>query len=485
MSIYAGIDLGTSGIKIVLMDEAGDAVASASRTCSVDRPHPGWSQQNPDVWWSLTTEIFDELVAKYPEFMARLTGISLSGQMLGPVLLDASDRPVTPCILWNDQRALAECDVLLSRVPDIGRRTNGQPDPGLGAPKLLWLAQHAPDVLERTDVLMLPKDFVRLQLTGERGSDYTDCSGTMLMDCATRHWDDTLLAAAGWTREKLPHLFESFDVAGSLKTSLCRRWGTPRSVVVATGCGDNYAGALGVGATKAGQAALSIGTSGVLSAVDDTFRPAPEQAILTTPHAAPQTFLSMGVVMSATQSLDWIAALTQTDVEALVAGVEARISGHGFQGMPLARPSLTGVRTPDNKPGAGAAFSSISAVCDKVDLTYAVLEGVAFQFYDSYQAQRQTGVPIETVAAVGGGTRSHLWMQIIATLFDTPIDVPKNGAIAACLGAAKLAQAASNENPVAETLSVQQPVLRRIEPVSAWSEALNERHAAYRELPFH
>ena len=481
--IFAGIDLGTSGIKIALVDEAGVCRASAARPSPVEIPQVGWSQQDPDQWWELSRDIFDELVATHPELMARLTGISLSGHMLGPVLLDKSNRPTTPCILWNDQRALAECDELLAKVPDIGWRANGQPDPGLGAPKLLWLAKHIPEALEAADILMLPKDYVCLQLTGERSTEYSDASGTMLLDCASGEWDDELLAAAGWDRARLPPLLQSCDPAGQLKPELCARWGTPDRVLVAAGSGDNYAAALGVGAAVSGHAALSIGTSGVLCAADEVFHPAPEQAILTTPHAAPGLFLSMGVVMSATQSLDWLSRLTSVSAPDLAAMGEAR-AANGIADLPLSRPSVTGVRTPDNRPDAQGFIGGLTAGHDAADVAYAILEGVAMQFYAAYTAQKAADVPIDTLAAVGGGTRSVFWVALIATLLDTEISIPEQGEISACLGAARMAQAAVNPNERDLILSRKNKAKTVARPLTHLRASLLERYEWHRALPY-
>ena len=484
MTVYAGIDLGTSGIKVALVDDEGRFLTSAARKSPVDIPQPGWSQQDPDQWWRLTSDIFDELAAHHAPLMARLAAISLSGHMLGPVFLDGDDTPTTPCILWNDQRSQAECAELLERVPDIAWRTIGQPDPGLGAPKFLWLAKHDPDVLERADVVMLPKDFVRLKLTGERATEVSDASGTMLMDCATATWDTELLEAAGWASEKLPPLLKSHEPAGQLLSNLCQRWGTPASVLVAAGSGDNYAGALGIGATRSGIAALSIGTSGVLSTVDEMFHPAPNAALLTTPHAAPGTFLSMGVVMSATQSLDWLSTLTATPAAELASLAETRANDNGLAGFPVSRPSITGIRTPDNRPDASAFIGGITAGTDKADLAYAILEGVAFQFHDCQRAQKAANVPLTEVLAVGGGTRSAFWVSLIATLFETEIAVLENGDISACLGAAKLAQCAPNPGAVDEILSRRLPEARRVAPVEGWLAPLADRYAGFRSLPF-
>lgn len=481
--IFAGIDLGTSGIKIALVDEDGRCHAAAARPSPVDIPQVGWSQQDPDQWWHLSCEIFDELAANYPALMARLAGISLSGHMLGPVLLDKNDQPTTPCILWNDQRALLECTELLAKVPDIGWRTNGHPDPGLGAPKLLWLAKHAPEVLDATDVLMLPKDYVVLQLTGERCTEYSDASGTMLLDCATGNWDDELLDAAGWDRARLPPLLQSCDVAGQLKPGLCRRWNTLDVVMVAAGSGDNYAAAVGVGAALSGRAALSIGTSGVLCAADDVFHPAPNQAILTTPHAAPGLFLSMGVVMSATQSLDWLSRLTSRTAPDLAELAETR-AAKGIMDCPSSRPSVTGVRTPDNRPDAQGFIGGLTAGHDASDVAFAILEGVAMQFYAAYTAQKAANVPIVSLTAVGGGTRSLFWVSLIATLFDTEISVPEQGEIAACLGAARMAQSAVHPAERDMILSRENTTKAVARPIAALKSNLLERYDRHRSLPF-
>lgn len=481
--IFAGIDLGTSGIKIALVDEDGACLASAARPSPVDIPHVGWSQQDPDQWWRLSCDIFDELAATYPAFMARLAGISLSGHMLGPVLLDKANRPTTPCILWNDQRAFAECEDLLAKVPDIGWRTNGHPDPGLGAPKLLWLAKHAPAALDATDVLMLPKDYVVLQLTGERCTELSDASGTMLLDCATGDWDDELLDAAGWDRARLPPLLQSCDVAGQLKPDLCRRWNAPDRVIVAAGSGDNYAAALGVGAAVSGRTALSIGTSGVLCAADDLFHPAPDQAVLTTPHAVPGMFLSMGVVMSATQSLDWLSLLTGRTAPDLAQLAETR-AARGILDCPLSRPSVTGVRTPDNRPDAQGFIGGLTAGHDASDVAFAIIEGIAMQFYAAYTAQKAANVPITSLSAVGGGTRSLFWVSLIATLFDTEISLPEQGEIAACLGAARMAQSAVYPAQRDMILSRRNPTKAVARPIASLQNDLLERYQQHRALPF-
>jgi xylulokinase len=483
MTLYAGIDIGTSGVKVALVDGADNILAEAATPTQVDRPHPGWSQQHPDVWWQATCSAFDRLAATHPQWMARVKAVGLSGQMLGPVLLDKSDRPTHPCILWNDQRAQTEAGELLSRIPDIGLRTAGCPDPGLAAPKLLWLAGHHPRALEGADILMLPKDYVRLRLTGERASDPTDAAGTLLFDCRAGAWDSQLAEAAGWDLARLPPLVPSHARAGTLLANLTNRWGMKKSVPVAAGAGDNMASALGVGVSAPGDAVVTIGTSGVLGAVDARYHPAPHAAVLTNPHAAPDTFLSMGVVMSATQSLDWIGALTGKSVAELATAVDAMVAEGGIGASPVMRPSLTGIRTPHNRPDAGAAISGINASADAASVAYGVMEGVAFQFFDCLKAQRAAGVPASHFSAVGGGSRNRLWVGLIATLFGQEFVLPQSSSASAAIGAARLASIACGDFGVAEALSRKPAHATLVEPDLALNELLSERYARFAALP--
>lgn len=484
MTIYVGIDIGTSGTKVILTDQEGLIHASATCAVEVDRPYPGWSEQHPDIWWNATIATLDELTYGYPQLMARIKAIGLSGQMLGSVLLGKDDVPIYPCLLWNDQRSLAECQELLERVPDIGMRTNGYPDPGLTAPKLLWLRKNEPQLIDQADILMLPKDYIRLKLTGERATEPSDASGTMLMDCKTKTWDPELLTAAGWTSEKLPKIIQSYSQAGFLRSELQKRFGIQQLVIVAAGTGDNFAASLGVGAALKGDAVITIGTSGVLCAVDSEFHPAPQSAILTAPHAAPHSYLSMAVVMSATQSLDWIATLTGKNPVDLIHEAAMRFSSATKISAPVMRPSITGVRTPHNRPDAGAALSQISASCDAVDLAYSAIEGVSFQFLESYHAQSEADVPINEITVVGGGSQSDFWVELLATLLEKHLMIPDESASSACLGAARLADASLFPSNIGAILS-RKPVHKRfVAPNFNLSSILKERYEIFKALPF-
>lgn len=479
MSRYLGIDIGTSGVKAVVMEETERVLAEAARPIAVSIPQVGWSEQPADLWVEAVFACLDHLAAEAPSAMSAVAGIGLSGQMLAALLLDDAHRPLRPAILWNDQRAIEQCSELLRRRPDIGQRTNGAPDPGITAPKLLWLRRHEPAVMERARMLLLAKDYVRLALTGELASEPTDAGGTQLLDCASGVWDPALCQAAEWPIEQLPPLLPSWAAAGALRAPLARRWGMS-TVPVAAGAGDNMASTLGVGAATPGDAVLTIGTSAVACAVDASFHPGPGHAVLTSAHAAPETFLSMAVVMSATASLDWTARLCGTDAATLAAEAEAFSRSGRLAGAPMFLPCLTGIRTPLNRPDATGRIDGLHPAVDRAMLGYAAMEGVAFQIADCVAAQRAVGVASRRFAVVGGGSRSDLWVGIIATLLGEPIELPARAHVSAPAGAARLAAVAAGA-PL-DTLRRRAPPIRVVEPDARLEGALAERRERFAAL---
>ncbi|MBP9181786.1 MAG: xylulokinase [Fuscovulum sp.] len=475
MAVHVGIDLGTSGIKAVLIEDLSRVVAVAAEPVAVSRPQVGWSEQDPDLWVSTVLACLDRLAAEAPREMAAVRGIGLSGQMLAALVLDARMRPLRPAMLWNDQRALAECAELLAAVPDIGRRSNGTPDPGITAPKLLWLRKHEPAVMDAARMLMLTKDFVRLALTGEVATEPSDAGGTQLMDVATGRWDPALCAAAGWDPAHLPPVLDSWAEAGRLRPDLCARWGMAGPVAVAAGAGDNMGSTLGAGGARPGDAVLTIGTSGVACIVDAAFHPGPEAAILTSAHVVPQVFLSMGVVMSATASLDWVAQLTGRRVPDLDA--EAAALAADPRAAPLFLPCLTGIRTPLNRPDLLGRMAGLHPGVTPAMLAYATMEGVAFQFADCLAAQEAVGVRPERFTLVGGGTRSALWQRLMATALDRPMGLIAGADMAGPRGAARLAAVAAGE--AVGLLSEPVATIGTVPPDPALAAALADRRAAF------
>ncbi len=482
MSLHIGIDLGTSGIKAVLFEDLARPLAEAKRPIGVSRPRVGWSEQDPDLWVGAVFACLDEIAAARPSCMAAVEGIGLSGQMLAALLLDDALRPVRPAMLWNDQRAVAECARLLAHVPDIGRRTNGAPDPGITAPKLMWLARHEPEAFARARMLMLTKDYVRLALTGEVASEPTDAGGTQLFDVVAGAWDPALCTAAGWDPSYLPPVVQPWEAAGGLRPLLAARWGLRGGLPVAAGAGDNMASTLGAGGARPGEGVLTIGTSGVVCLVDAAFHPAPESAVLTSAHAAAGTFLSMGVVMTATAALDWAAAFTGTNAATLAAEAEALAATPAVADAPVFLPALTGIRTPLNRPDAQGSLAGLHPGTSRAMLGYATLEGVAFLFADCLVAQQAAGVPADTLSAVGGGTRSPFWLRLMATALGRVLALPGDADLCATLGAARLAAAARGQGAADAALTEPVPFRASVLPDPALAGVLTERRARWNDL---
>ena len=480
MAVHIGIDLGTSGIKAVLIEDLSRVIAVASEPVAVSRRHVGWSEQDADLWVATVLGCLDRLAAEAPREMAAVRGIGISGQMLAALILDGDLRPLRPAMLWNDQRALAECAELLAAVPDIGQRTNGTPDPGITAPKLMWLRKHEPALMDRARMLMLTKDYVRLALTGEVATEPSDAGGTQLLDVASGQWDPGLCAAVGWDSAHLPSVLESWAEAGRLKPQLLARWGMSGPVSVVAGAGDNMGSTLGAGAARPGDAVLTIGTSGVACIVDAAFHPGPQRAILTSAHVVPEVYLSMGVVMSATASLDWVGQMTGRSVPELDAAATVFAGSEGPAAAPVFLPCLTGIRTPLNRPDLTGRMSGLHPGVTPAMLAYATMEGVAFQFADCVAAQQEVGARPERFTVVGGGTRSALWLRLLATALDRPVNLIAGADWAGPRGAARLAAVAAG----APVTVLHDPVatIHAIVPDRALAEAISPRREALRAM---
>ena len=473
MALHIGIDLGTSGIKAVLLEDLSRVVAVAAQPVAVSRPHLGHSEQDADLWVSTVLACLDALAAQAPREMAAVRGIGLSGQMLAALVLDADLRPLRPAMLWNDQRALVESAELLAAVPDIGRRTNGTPDPGITAPKLMWLRKHEPGVMDRARMLLLTKDYVRLALTGDLATEPSDAGGTQLLDVASGRWDPSLCAAVGWDPSHLPPVLDSWAETGRLRPELLARWGMVGPVSVAAGAGDNMGSTLGAGGARPGDAVLTIGTSGVACLVDAAFHPGPEKAILTSAHVVPDVFLSMGVVMSATASLDWVGQMTGRSVPDLDAEATAFVAANGPATAPVFVPCLTGIRTPLNRPGLLGRMAGLHPGVTPGMLAYATMEGVAFQFADCVAAQRSVGVRPQRFTVVGGGTRSKLWLRLLASAVGEPMSLIQGADLAGPRGAARLAAVAAGGGTELLLAGVQ--AVQTIEPAPDLQDALAVR----------
>jgi xylulokinase len=459
-----GLDVGTTGVKAIAISPDGDVIAAAEREYPLSTPRSGWAEQDPEDWWRASEAALGELPAA--------TAIGLSGQMHGLVALDSADRVLRPAILWNDQRTAAECAEIEERVglKRLIGLTGNRALPGFTAPKLLWLRKHEPEIYERIAYVLLPKDYVRMRLTGERAIDVADASGTLLFDVAHRRWSDELLEVLELPREWLPRALESPEVSGE----------TADGVPVAAGAGDQSAAALGVGVDGPGPVSVVLGTSGVVFAALPGFAADPEARVHAFCHAVPGGWHAMGVMLSAAGSLRWFRdASGGAEYDELLA--EAARWEPGAEGM-LFQPYLAGERTPHADPDARGAFTGLQLRHDRGALTRAVLEGVAYGLRDSLELVRELGVEPEVGRASGGGARSDLWLEIVASVLGIPLE--RTAATeGSAYGAALLAGVAGGAfADVHEAVARCVRPTSRIDPNPAWRDAYEHGYARYGRL---
>lgn len=475
-SAFLGIDVGTSAVKALLTDAAGRVTATAAAALDVDRPRPLWSEQDPDAWWRAVDRAVGELAAQGGT--ASVRAIGLSGQMHGATLLGADARPLRPAILWNDGRSEGACRTLERAEPRSRAITGNLAMPGFTAPKLVWLREHEPRVFAATRHVLLPKDYVRLRMTGEFATDASDASGTLWLDVAARVWSEPMLAACGLGRDAMPAVFEGPAETGRLRAEVAQAWGMQR-VPVAAGAGDQAAGAVGAGVIAPGAASLSLGTSGVLFAADDGFRPNPERAMHAFCHCLPGTWHQMAVILSAASCLAWVRTATGAKSEAaLLAEIQA--ADRVDPGL-LFLPYLSGERTPHNDAGASGAFVGISAGTDRASLGRAVLEGVAFAFADCHDVLSEAGANLDEISVIGGGARSPLWGRILASALGRPLVYRQAGEVGPALGAARLARLCAGDEPAA-AVCTPPPIERVAEPDPLLRERYLPMLADFREL---
>lgn len=473
--MFLGIDIGTSSVKAVVTNAEGDVIEQAAAAIPISRPKPLWSEQNPADWWTATNKA---VLALSPDRRRKLEAIGLSGQMHGATLLDNEDRPLRPAILWNDGRSFAECAMLERAEPHSREITGNLAMPGFTAPKLLWLRDHEPDVFAATRKVLLPKDYVRLLMTGGYASDLSDASGTLWLDVGGRRWSLAMLEATGLSLEAMPELFEGCEATGELRKDIADSWGAP-IVPVAAGGGDNAAGAVGVGVVAPGQAFLSLGTSGVIFLAGDSFLPNPSDAVHAFCHALPGRWHQMSVMLSAASCLEWAVRLTGVhDAGALIAAAETAAR---FDSEEIFLPYLSGERTPHNNPHARGALFGLTHDSDAAAIGQAVLEGVAFAFADGMDALQAGGGRLDDITVIGGGARSPYWGRILAAALNRPLSYRRDAEVGPAYGAAKLAQlCATGGRP--EDICAPPPLLSVVEPRRDDIESLAEKRRRFRSL---
>ncbi|MBD1558568.1 xylulokinase [Vibrio sp. S9_S30] len=474
---FLGIDLGTSGLRALLVNDHGDPIGATERHYKAIHPHPGWSEQDPYDWITALNDAIDEMRNTYSAF-SNLRGIGVAGHMHGATLLDASGNVLRPCILWNDTRSHAEAAHLDST--DGVREISGNiVFPGFTAPKLEWIRKYEPEVFSKIDKVLLPAAYLNYYLTGDYVADMSDSAGTSWLDVGKRKWSERLLEVSHMRLDQMPRLVEGSEVAGQLRKELAEKWGVSRTVTIAGGAGDNAAAACGIGALDEGRGFVSLGTSGVLLTARRGYQPDPETAVHTFCHALPDRWYQMGVMLSATDSLNWLAHTVGNKPEELTALLGENLS---LPSSVRFFPYLSGERTPHNDAEVRGTFLGLSTGTTKEDLTRAVLEGVAFGLRDSFEALAATDAKLDSLIAIGGGSASRYWLKLISTVLGIPLQLPASGEFGAALGAARLGMmAASGES--AENIMLSPSIRYEIQPDithrAVWEEAYGKFRTAY------
>lgn len=475
--MYIGIDLGTSGVKAILMDDEQKILASHTQNISISRPHPLWSEQDPNEWWSATDIAMQSLKEKHD--LSDVKAIGLSGQMHGATLIDKQGEFLRPAILWNDGRCEKQCIELEKMVPNSRAITGNLMMPGFTAPKLKWVQENEPHIFNKINKVLLPKDYLRYRMTGEYASDMSDSAGTMWLDVKQRKWNESLLTACDLTPEKMPKLFEGNQITGYLVKSIANNWGMS-SVPVIAGGGDNAAGAIGVGLHEEGQAMLSLGTSGVYFIVTEKFLSKPEDAVHSFCHALPNRWHLMSVMLSAASSLNWACKILKIkDAPSLFNLVE---NTHTNKTPVYFLPYLSGERTPHNNPNLTGVFWGVTHQHDDVDMANAVINGISFALADCMDVLHSTGVTPKNIILIGGGARNAFWRQRLSDISGHSLEYRQGGDVGPALGAAKLAQLAHNPNTEIAKILKPLPLEQCHEPNKTAHIAYQEQREVFRKL---
>lgn len=479
---FLGIDVGTGGTRAVVMDESGAIIAAATAEhADFSSPEIGWAEQSPDDWWRAAVEAIREVltVVRAEEIAA----VGFSGQMHGSVLLDESDEPLRPALLWCDQRTENQCRAITEKIgaENLIKLVSNPAITGFTLPKLLWVRENEPEIWARVKTVLLPKDYVRLKLSGEKASDVADSSGTLLFDVTRRRWSDEMLARLEIDAAILPPVYESIETTGTISAQGAEETGLKVGTKIVAGAGDNQAGAVGMGLTRIGTVGATIGTSGVVFGVTDAPKLDLKGRIHTLCHAIPERWNNTGVTLAAGLSLKWFRAelgggktfdeLT-TDAAQISAGADGA----------LWLPYLMGERTPHLDAAARAAFIGLTANHTKAHLTRAVMEGVAFSLRDALEIFKESGANVEKIRLGGGGAKSPLWRQIQADVYGKEVEILAADEGAAHGAAILAGVGAGNWKTVDEACEQAIRVAETIEPNAKNIEILDERFSVYRRI---
>lgn len=476
--LYVGIDLGTSAVKLLLMDGEGKIQKIVSREYPLYFPHPGWSEQKPEDWYEQVMDGMKELITEADK--SKVAGISFGGQMHGLVILDKEDQVIRPAILWNDGRTYEECDYLNNVIgkEKLSEYTANISFTGFTAPKILWVKNKEPENFKKIVKIMLPKDYIAYKLTGVNCTDVSDASGMLLMDVKNRRWSKEMCEICGISEEMLPKLYESYECVGTVKPEIARELGIPETVKVAAGAGDNAAAAVGTGTVGDGMCNISLGTSGTIFISSEKFGVDKNNALHAFAHADGHYHL-MGCMLSAASCNKW---WMDEIIGTSDYGAEQKKIGVLGENHVYFLPYLMGERSPHNNPNARGTFIGMTMDTTRADMTQAVLEGVAFALRDSFEVAKSLGIKIERTKICGGGAKSPLWKKMIANILNLKVDVIESEEGPALGGAMLAAVACGEYKNVEEAAAKIVRIVDTVEPEEELVKKYDERYQQFRQI---
>ena len=480
--MFIGIDLGTSSIKTILIDDNQKIIGNASISIGLLNPKSGFFEQEPDSWFKATLKCFEKLKKEFPKEYRATQSIGISGQMHGATLIDKNNSVLRPCILWNDTRSMSQCIEMEKRYPLLREHSGNIAMPGFTAPKLLWVQQHEPDIFNQIHKVLLPKDYLRLKLTGSYFTDMSDASGTLWLDVKNRQWSEDLLNLTGLNLAHMPGLVEGSDLTDTLSSKLKDDLDFERDIIFPGGAGDQAAGAVGSGVINPNQSMISLGTSGVYFSPTSKFSSNTNQAVHSFCHCLPNTWHHMSVMLSATNCLNWISHLYCLEVRDAINKARNFFNEKFIpNSTPFFLPYLSGERTPHNNPYLRGSFHMLSTSTSIDSMIYAVIEGISFGIKDGFESVHSVSTKSENIYLVGGGSKSNFWADLIASVLNQRIIVGEDSDFGPALGAARLAMLATKKYEKLEVIK-NMKTIRECFPSNKLSDHLQNRYQVWKEI---
>ena len=481
--MYIGIDLGTSGIKTILIDSNQKILSLAYAKLDVHSPQDGFNEQNPQDWIQATESCLSQLQKKQPKEYSETISIGISGHMHGATLIDKEGNVIRPCILWNDTRSHQECIEFEDQTFDVREISGNITMPGFTAPKINCIKKNEPENFKKIDKVLLPKDYLRFYLTGEFFSEMSDASGTLWMDIKNRKWSEKLLSASFLTKENMPLLVEGNEEAGILKNVLKNKFNFSNNVIIAGGAGDNAASAAGLGVIEENQSFISLGTSGVFFTPTSSFLSNTDDAVHSFCHCLPNKWHLMSVMLSASNCLDWVCSITGNSIDQALTNAEVFAENiNNISNAPYFLPYLSGERTPHNDPYVRGSFHYLKTTTNQGALQYAALEGISFGILDGINSIGAVNSNFDDIFMVGGGSKSSFWLKLLSTITKRKLSVCDQSEYGAAIGVARLAMYVDKNITEKNTIIKEINIKKSFQPNVDKIDILNKRYLAWKNI---